>query len=193
MLVGKVVSREEARRVLDHLGVTLVRALVAIAIGDVKCSKELANAMNISLRNSQRIVSVLEQMQLIKTLRYGRTKIILSVNKYVEMEILEGIKKFVSHVVDELRLNIHKLDRFVPIVAERIAERLGLSIGLNKLKAIAKNVIETSLDRKPLPIWIRRILSVYHEHGKHVESNGVQQSPRAFDGRLIEVVRSDAS
>jgi len=192
MSVRKVVSKEEAKRVLDHLSVTLVRALTAIAIGDVKCSRELANAMNISLRNSQRIISILEQMRLIKTLRYGKTKIILSVNKYVEMEILEGVKRLVPYVVDELRLDIHKLDKFVPIIAKRIAERLGLSIDLNKLKTMVKNVVETSLDRKSLPYWIKRILSTRYEHRVRIESDTAQQPSRDLYEPVLEVVHPGA-
>lgn len=190
--MGKIASVDEGRRVLDCLSPSLVKALIVIAISDIKYSKDLAEAINTSHRNAQRIISLLERMGLIKTLRYGRTKIVLSINKYVEMEVLEGIKRLVPYVVDELRLDIHRLDKFVSIIAKRVAERLGLSIDLNKLKTIVNNVIETGLDRKPLPHWLKRMLSEHTAYIKRIESNTAQQPSRDLYEPVLEVVHPGA-
>jgi len=87
MLMGGITSREEARVVLECISPTLVRGVVAIAVADVKTSRDLANALNMSLRNAQRVITALESIKAVKVVRYGKKKIIVSPNKYFEKEI----------------------------------------------------------------------------------------------------------
>jgi len=186
--MGKIASVDEGRRVLDCLSPSLIKTLVAITMGDIKVSKDLAEAVGISLRNAQRIISLLEQMGLIKTMRYGRSKIILSINKYVEKEIIEGIEKLVPYVIDELRIDLSKPDRSAHVIARRIVENLGINVNPSRTRSIVKKVIQSSLERKPLPQWLKRITTTYYEHRLRTLSDRAQQPPRLSDEELIEVV-----
>jgi DNA-binding transcriptional regulator YhcF (GntR family) len=59
----------------------LVRNIVAISIAGVGTRRELAKALNISIGNAQRVINTLESIGAIKVVRYGKQKIIASLNK----------------------------------------------------------------------------------------------------------------
>ena len=113
MRIGKVVSRKEARNVLECISPTLVRSIVAIAICDIKTSKELARALDMSIRNAQRVLTVLERIKAVKIINYGRQKIIASLNPYYEKEVVESIKTLVPIVIDSLRFLFFKFSGFL--------------------------------------------------------------------------------
>ena len=105
-MMARIVSLREARRLMNNLHPTILRALVALVAGyGVDSSTKLSSCLSVSDRNSRRIVSVLEGLGLVKTLSYGRKKVVLSVNKYVEKEVWRGIKLLAPYIIDKLRLS----------------------------------------------------------------------------------------
>ena len=110
MLMGGITSREEARVVLECISPTLVRGVVAIAVADVKTSRDLANALNMSLRNAQRVIRSLESIKAVKVVRYGKKKIIVSLNKYFEKEVLEFLKKIREKLKEIPELTQHGIE-----------------------------------------------------------------------------------
>jgi len=124
--MSRIISREEAGRVLGCLSPTLRKAIVAIAICDVKTSKELARALDMSIRNAQRVLAVLEKIKAVKIINYGRQKIIASLNPYYEKEVVESIKTLVPIVIDNLRLPALKLDKYHREIATTLVRVLGI-------------------------------------------------------------------
>mgnify|MGYP000397906770 CR=1 FL=1 len=123
--LSRIISREEAGRVLECLSPTLRKAIVAIAICDVKTSKELARALGMSIWNAQRVLAVLERIKAVKIINYGKRKIIVSLNPYYEKEVVESIKTLVPIVIDSLRFSALKLDKYHREIVTALVRVLG--------------------------------------------------------------------
>ncbi len=161
-MMARIVSLREARRLMNNLHPTILRALVALVAGyGVDSSTKLSSCLSVSDRNSRRIVSVLEGLGLVKTLSYGRKKVVLSVNKYVEKEVWRGMKLLAPYIIDELRLSYSRASSNVDLVIKEMLEQLNVNIvPSRKLLLTVRKAIHEGLQRKPLPPWLKGIWGV---------------------------------
>jgi len=168
----RITSREEARNVLECLSPPLARSIVAIAICDIKTSKELARALGMSVRNAQRMINTLESIKAIKVIKYGKQKIIASLNPYYEKEVVESIKTLVPIVIDSLRLPALKLDKYHREIVTTLVRVLGIrGKPKDNISRIVLNIVRNGLERKPLPHWLKRILNAEETYRIRIASD----------------------
>jgi len=165
-------SREEARNVLGCLSITLCRAIVAIAICDIKTSKELARALGMSVRNAQRLLATLEKVKAIKVVNYGKQKIIISLNQHYEKEVLESIKTLLPLVIDHMRLPALKTPDYYREITVALTRVLGISSKpKDSMFNMVKRILQNSLERKPIPHWLKRILNAEETYRIRIASD----------------------
>ena len=99
-----IVNREEARNILECISPTLARSIVSMAIANIRTSRELAKALNMSIRNAQRVINTLKSIKAIKIVRYGKQKIIVGLNKHFEKEVLESIEALLPLIINSLKI-----------------------------------------------------------------------------------------
>jgi len=172
-----VSNSEEARKLLDCLSLSLIRAIVAIAISDIKSSKDLSKAISTSVRNAQRIITSLEHLGVIKTITYGRKKVILSINKYVKAEVVKVIELLVPYIIDVINIPLFKLEEYTREILSTLMKILGLNIELNNNSvSLVKNVItKKELKKKVLPYWIKRIANVELAYNMRIGTESAKQ------------------
>ena len=177
MIRLSITSREEARNVLECLSTSLIRAMVSIAITNVRTSRDLANALGMSIRNSQRIINVLKSIKAIKVITYGRQKLIIGLNPYFEKEVTESIKALVPILVDTMRLPIQGRDRHYREVVATLTRILGIN-GKPKegIFKIVRDLIEGDLNERRIPSWLKRIINAEEMHRLRIESARAKQS-----------------
>jgi len=174
----KITSREEARNVLECLNTSLIKAVVSIAIVDIRTSRDLAKALSMSLRNAQRIVNILESIKAVKVINYGRQKIIISLNPYFEKEVIESLKALVPILVDTMRLPIQSRDKHHREVAATLARVLGINGKPKKgISKIVRDLIESDLhlNERRIPSWLKRIISAEEMHRLRIGSARAKQ------------------
>ncbi len=125
--MSMIISREEARGVLECISPTLARSIIAISIADVRTSRDLAKALNMSIRNAQRVINTLESIKAIEVINYGKQKIIVSLNKHFEEEVLESIRALIPLAVDGLGLPVLKIDGYYREIVLVLLEILGIN------------------------------------------------------------------
>ena len=106
----RITSREEARNVLECLSPTLVRSVVAIAVSDIRTSRDLAEALGMSVRNAQKVTNALESIKAVKVVKYGEQKIVVSLNGYFEKEVLEFLEKIREKLKEIPELTQHGIE-----------------------------------------------------------------------------------
>jgi len=180
----------EARRLLNNLSSSLVRALIALVLYDISDSKKLAYYLDISRRNSRRIISILNRLKVIRTLSYGRKTLILSVDKYIENEILGGIQVLVPYIIDRLGIPITKLnDKYVLEVTRDLIKILGFDIISSKVLLLVKREFtRRDLSKRVLPDWLRRILKEKLEHGNGILTESAKRRHLSFNYTFYEGV-----
>ena len=171
----------EARRLMDNLHPMLVRALISLVACDATCSSELSEYISTSPRNSRRIISVLERLRIVKTVSYGRKKLVLSVNEHVEREIRRGIALLVPYVVDRLRLPYSEVGSNVDTVARELLESLGIhATPCSKLFSVVKWAVDKGLGKRALPAWLRRTLTPHYRLFIGIARETAKQPPLCF-------------
>jgi len=174
----RIVNREEARSILECISLTLARSIVSMAIAHIRTSRELAKALNMSIRSAQRLIDTLESIKAIKVVRYGKQKIIDSLNKHFEKEVLRSIVSLLPLIIDSLRIPPLKApDRYREVTLQLIR-----ALGINarpkgSVVRIVKTQLSNELKRKPIPRWLKRVAKVRHAYG--LGSDGVKQ-PRWY-------------
>jgi len=151
--------------------------MVSIAITNVRTSRDLANALGMSIRNSQRIINVLKSIKAIKVITYGRQKLIIGLNPYFEKEVTESIKALVPILVDTMRLPIQGRDRHYREVVATLTRILGIN-GKPKegIFKIVRDLIEGDLNERRIPSWLKRIINAEEMHRLRIESARAKQS-----------------
>lgn len=162
--MGKVESKDEARNVLECLSPTLCRAIVAIAICDIRTSKDLAKVLGMSVRNAQRVLVTLEKVKAVKIVNYGKQKIICSLNQHYEREVLESVKLLLPLITKHYpALKITEYYREITI---ELARMLGLnSKPKDSIFNMVKRILSNGLESKPVPHWLKRIVNAEEVHG----------------------------
>jgi len=182
MWMNTITSRGEARNILECLSSTLIKAIVSIAIADVKTSRDLAKALNISIRNAQRVLAILEKLKVVKTVVYGRQKIIVSLNKYFEEEVIKAIEALVPVVISSLRVPALKIHEHYREIALAITKALGVDANpKNTFVNAVKRLLEKGLEQRPVPKWLKRLLSEPIAYSKRMASDSAEQPPLHSD------------
>ena len=187
MLMGGITSREEARVVLECISPTLVRGVVAIAVADVKTSRDLANALNMSLRNAQRVITALESIKAVKVVRYGKKKIIVSLNKYFKKEVLESIGALLPLIIDSLKIPPLKAPDHYREAALQLVRVLGINARpKDPIFSMVRTLLSKELRRRPIPSWLRSIIEVQHKHGLRLGSDCVKHLSTYSDDPFVK-------
>ena len=174
--MGGVVSREEARVVLECISPTLVRGIVSIVVADVKTSKDLAKALNMSLRNAQRVVNALESIKAVKVVRYGKQKIVVSLNKYFEKEVMDSIGALLPLIIDSLKIPPLKASDHYQEATLQLIKILGINAKpKDSFFDMVKDLLSNELRHRPIPSWLKRIVRVHHVHRIRIVSNSAKQ------------------
>ena len=189
--MSKVASLDEARRLLNNLHPTLLRALVILSVGNgIDSSTKLSRCLNVSKRNARRIISILEKLSLAKTISYRRKKLILSINKYVEKEIWKSIKLLVPYIIDELRLPYSQInDASIDLISKKLLARLGVDVAPSyRLAILIKRVTSEGLQKKPLPSWLKGIIRHRYGQREGIVAERAKQRNLSFNYTLYEEV-----
>jgi len=153
-------SREEVRRLLENIHPSTTRATIATVACEISDARDLAKVLKYSYRNAVRLVKVMEELNVVKTVNYGRKKIILSVDSKVESEVLEGLKPLLGRLAESLKLE-KRLDE--QNLLKRFCNVLELN-GDARPRATFAGVIKEIVQKygeyrdKPLPKWLRKVL-----------------------------------
>ena len=163
--MNSVASREEARNVLECLSPTLRRAIAVIAMTDIRTSRDLAKALSMSVRNAQRVINTLESIRAIKVVRYGKQKIIASLNKYFEKEVLESIGALLPLIINSLKIPPLKASDYYREVTLQLVRVLGINAKpKDSVFSMVKNLLSNELKHRSIPCWLKRIISIYDVH-----------------------------
>jgi len=163
--MNTITSREEARSVLECISPTLARSIVAISIADVRTSRDLAKALNMSIRNAQRVINTLESIKAVKVVRYGKQKIVVSLNKYFEKEVLESIGALLPLIINSLKIPPLKASDYYREITLQLVRVLGINAKpKDSVFSMVKNLLSNKLKHRSIPCWLKRIVSIYDVH-----------------------------
>jgi len=180
-------SREEARNVLECLSPTLVRSVVAIAVSDIRTSRDLAEALGMSVRNAQRVTNALESIKAVKVVKYGKQKIIISLNKYFEKEVLESIGALLPLIIDSLKIPPLKAPDHYKEVTLQLVRVLGIyARPKDPIFSMVRTLLSKELRRRPIPSWLRSIIEVQHKHGLRLGSDCVKHLSTYSDDPFVK-------
>ena len=172
----KITSREEARNVLECLSPTLVRSVVAIAVSDIRTSRDLAEALDMSVRNAQRVINALESIKAVKVIRYGRQKIVVSLNRYFEKEVLESIEALLPLIINSLKIPPLKVSDYYQEVTLQLVKVLGINAKpRDSLYSMVKDLLSNELRHRPIPPWLKRIVKAHRAHRIRITSDTAKQ------------------